>query len=105
MFKFQSAGIWSTLTNSANSSLNSLMGIWNSRPSTTVAGPLSPDAAFIPTDVAMSANTTANQNAESLPAFSPFSSDIWSPSASTASTGWQVPTGQPMAGQPDEKEN
>ncbi|XP_053399004.1 transmembrane protein 131-like isoform X2 [Mercenaria mercenaria] len=98
-------GLWSTLTHSANSSWNSLMGIWGGGGTqTTVADPLSPDTSFTPSEGNSSANTSVTQSADALPAFNPFSTDIWSPSASTASSGWNMPGG-PQTSPSDEQRN
>ncbi|XP_061164811.1 transmembrane protein 131-like isoform X1 [Saccostrea echinata] len=81
--------LWSTLTNSANSSWNSLMSFtsgWGSQqPSTTSAETTPTESATVP--------PRTQQEINSGQAFNPFNtmSDIWGPNATTNSTGWNVP--------------
>ncbi|XP_060574251.1 transmembrane protein 131-like isoform X2 [Ruditapes philippinarum] len=98
-------GLWSTLTHSANNSWNSLMGIWGgSGTQTSVADPLSADIPYTTTEGTSPVSTAVTQSADALPAFNPFSTDIWSPSASTASSGWTLP-GSPPASSADDQRN
>ncbi|KAL4230243.1 hypothetical protein ACF0H5_010629 [Mactra antiquata] len=99
------AGLWNSLTHSANNGWNSFMEIWggNGTP-TTVQDPLTPDTSYPPPNIATTVNTSPSQtHAESLPAFNPFMSDIWSPSASAASNGWNVPSHQQSGPNMDKK--
>ena len=96
--------MWSTLTHSANSSWNSLMGIWGgSGTQTSVADQLSADTPYTTTEGTSPASTAVTQSADALPAFNPFSTDIWSPSASTASSGWNLPGGPPSSPTDDQR--
>lgn len=71
------------------------MGIWGgSATPATVQDTLSADTSFTPTEGSTLPNPSVTQSPEALPAFNPFTSDIWSPSASSASSGWNLPGGQ-----------
>jgi hypothetical protein len=81
------------------------MGIWGgSGTQTSVADPLSADIPYTTTEGTSPVSTAVTQSADALPAFNPFSTDIWSPSASTASSGWTLP-GAPPASSADDQRN
>ncbi|XP_048778429.1 transmembrane protein 131-like isoform X3 [Ostrea edulis] len=80
--------LWSTLTNSANSSWNSLMSFtsgWGSQQPNSVAKTTTTDSASV--------SPRTQQDMDSGQAFNPFNtmSDIWGPNAPTTSAGWNVP--------------
>ncbi|WAQ99558.1 TM131-like protein [Mya arenaria] len=80
------AGIWSTLTNSANSSWNSLLGIWGGASTSTSPTPLTTTPNFN-----LPGPSPSNQDQPQENLFDPFNSPIWAPNASTGSTGWNLP--------------
>lgn len=91
----QDTGLWNTLTNSANSGWSSLMSIWGGT-STSPVDLLSSDNSFMTPDT--SANSSG-QTPEPVGTFNPFGANIWRPSASTAPSGWNLPTPTPAPSQ------
>ncbi|KAK3100282.1 hypothetical protein FSP39_017460 [Pinctada imbricata] len=82
-------GLWSTLTNSANTGWNSLMSLtssWGSGTNpTTVADTHTTDSSF-----ALNGTPVSTSGQETVGTFNPFNSmaDIWSPNAPATSMGW-----------------
>ncbi|XP_052281424.1 LOW QUALITY PROTEIN: transmembrane protein 131-like [Dreissena polymorpha] len=82
-------GIWSTLTNSANSSWNSLMGIWGGSGTPAVSSITNYSGYTAPS------STATSQEPATDGLFDPFNSPIWSPSAGLSSSGWSNSSNMP----------
>ena len=78
------------------------MSIWggaNANP----ADPLTADAAFMPPEGSPTAGSPGTPGA--VGTFNPFGADIWRPSASTAPSGWNLPTPTTLPAQTPTDEN
>ncbi|OWF37267.1 transmembrane protein 131-like isoform X2 [Mizuhopecten yessoensis] len=89
-----SGGLWSTLTNSANSGWNSLMSFtsgWGGNTPVSTSTDTMTTESFSGNDANHS--PTPNGSPENVGTFNPFNSmaDIWGPNAPNTSSGWNYP--------------